>query len=232
MSYYQRIYWKRCDYMIKTYDDLIKYLSDIENFISREQGKREKVLEQIDENKNQIKSIQSEIELLEKVSILFQKTSEFARNQAKLQIESLVTNCLQYIFENNIEFKIEIEELRNKPNAEFYVITKEDNSIIKTKPELSRGGGVVDIISLALRIAFLQIHKPKIQGPLILDEPAKHVSEDYIFNVADFLKKTAEMFDRQIIIVTHNNHLAAIGTNAYRVTLNGTVSQVSKVTTD
>ena len=83
--------------------------------------------------------------------------------------------------------------------------------LIKTKPEQSRGGGVIDIISLALRIAFLQIHKPKIEGPLILDEPAKHVSEDYIFNVADFLKRASEMFNRQIIIVTHNNHLSAIG---------------------
>lgn len=67
---------------------------------------------------------------------------------------------------------------------------------------------------------------------MILDEPAKHVSEDYIFNVADFLKKTSEMFERQIIIVTHNNHLSAIGTNAYKVSLNGTISEVSRVNPD
>lgn len=218
--------------MIRTFEDLDKYLTRINSFISKEEGKKEKVLEQIEDSKKAINNIQSEVELLEKVSILFQKTSEFAREQARSQIESLVTNCLQYIFESNIEFKIEIEELRNKPSADFYVITKENDTIIKTKPELSRGGGVVDIVSLALRIAFLQIHKPKIQGPLILDEPAKHVSEDYIFNVADFLKKTAEMFERQIIIVTHNNHLSAIGTNAYRVTLNGTISEVNRVLPD
>ncbi|NLX61770.1 MAG: ATPase [Tissierellia bacterium] len=218
--------------MINSYEDLNKYLSQINAFISKEEGKREKIQEQIDNTKKALDNIQDEIDLLEKVNILFQKTSEFARNQAKFQIESLVTNCLQYVFENDIEFKIEIEELRNKPSADFYVITKENGTTIKTKPELSRGGGVVDIISLALRIAFLQIHKPKIQGPLILDEPAKHVSEDYIFNVADFLKKTSEMFERQIIIVTHNNHLSAIGTNAYRVTLKGTISEVSKVLID
>ena len=166
-----------------------------------------------------IKEINEQIELNEKVSILLQKTSEFARNQAKLQIESLVTNCLQYIFESNIEFKIEIEESYSKPNAEFYVITKDNDITVKNKPELSRGGGVIDIISLALRIAFLQIHKPKIEGPLILDEPAKHVSEEYIYNVAEFLKKASEMFQRQIIMVTHNNHLSAIGTNTYRVQL-------------
>lgn len=216
--------------MINSYETLDSYMSKIDSYISKELGKKEKILEQMKEYNDLIKSIQSEIDLNEKVSLLLQRTSEFARNQAKIQIETLVTNCLQYIFESNIEFKIEIEELYGKPNAEFFVITKEDNTIIKTKPEQSRGGGVVDIISLALRIAFLQVHKPKIEGPLILDEPAKHVSEEYIFNVADFLLRTSEMFDRQIIMVTHNNHLSSIGTNAYRISLKGTESKAEKIT--
>lgn len=215
--------------MIKNYNDLEEYLLRLNSYIAKEQGKKEKILEQIEENKSLIENIQNQIDINEKVSILLQKTSEFARSQAKIQIESLVTNCLQYIFENNMKFKIEIEELYGKPSADFFVITKHNDIIIKTKPELSRGGGVVDIISLALRIAFLQINKPQIEGPLILDEPAKHVSEDYIFNVADFLKKASEMFNRQIIIVTHNNHLSAIGTNTYKINLNETVSHVERL---
>lgn len=205
-------------------------MNQLKSYLSKESGKREKIIEEINDSNKKIAEINANIDLLEKVNILLQKTSEFAREQAKTQIEILVTNCLQYVFESNIEFKIEIEELYGKPNAEFYVITNDDGQIIKTKPELSRGGGVVDIISLALRISFLQVHKPLVEGPLILDEPAKHVSEDFIFNVADFLKKTSEMFNRQIIMVTHNNHLSSIGTNAYRVELKGTVSSVDKIT--
>jgi DNA repair ATPase RecN len=216
--------------MIQNIEELDNYLTEIKSFVTKEQGKKEKLLEQIEQNKIIIDEIQKEIELIEKVSVLLQSTSEFARNQAKIQTENLVTNCLQYIFENNIEFEIEIEELYGKPNAEFYVTTNAEDMIIKTKPELSRGGGVVDIISLALRIAFLQIHKPQIEGPLILDEPAKHVSEDYIFNVADFLKKASEMFERQIIMVTHNDHLASIGTTSYRIELEGSESHVQKIT--
>ena len=216
-------------YMINNYNHLEDYLIKLNSYIAKEQGKKEKILEQIEENKNIIENIQEQMDLNEKVSVLLQKTSKFARNQAKIQIESLVTNCLQYIFDNNMEFVIEIQELYGKPSAEFFVITKNDDIVIKTKPELSRGGGVVDVISLALRIAFLQINKPQIEGPLILDEPAKHVSEDYIFNVADFLKKASEMFNRQIIIVTHNNHLSSIGTNTYKVNLNQTVSNVERI---
>lgn len=218
--------------MIDNFEDLNQHLMKINSYVNKEQGKREKILEEININKNKIKEIQVDIDLIEKVSLLLQRTSEFARNQAKVQIESLTTNCLQFIFENNTEFEIEIEELYGKANAEFYVTTSLDDTIIKTKPEQSRGGGVVDIISLALRIAFLQVHKPRIEGPLILDEPAKHVSEEYIFNVADFLKRTSEIFERQIIMVTHNNHLSSIGTNSYKVGMKKTESYVESITPD
>lgn len=206
---------------------LEKDVNRLNEYISREEGKREKLIEHLNYNIDNLDNTLKEIELLEKVAILFQKTSEFAREQAKRQIETLVTKCLQFIFENNIEFTIELDEVRNKASAEFYVENDIDGIIIKTKPELSRGGGVVDIVSLALRIAFLQIHKPPIEGPLILDEPAKHVSEDYIFNVGEFLKKTSEMFNRQIIMITHNQHLSALGNKAYKVELLGSVSKCS-----
>lgn len=216
--------------MIMNLQELDNYLTNSKEYIARELGKRDKIKEQLEVQRKSLHNIEIEIELLSKVSILFQKTSEFAREQAKNQIESLVTKCLQFIFESDIEFLIEIEEQRGKSNAEFYVINKIEDILIKTKPELSRGGGVVDIVSLALRIAFLQTHKPKIQGPLILDEPAKHVSDEYIFNVADFLKQTSELFNRQIIMVTHNHHLASIGSNAYRVDIKGSESTVTRVT--
>ncbi len=216
--------------MITDLQELDNYLNTSKEYLARELGKRDKIKEQLKFQKETLNNIEIELNLLSKVSILFQKTSEFAREQAKNQIESLVTKCLQFIFESDIEFLIEIEEQRGKANAEFYVINKVEDILIKTKPELSRGGGVVDIVSLALRIAFLQTHKPKIEGPLILDEPAKHVSDEFIFNVADFLKQTSELFNRQIIMVTHNHHLAAIGSNAYRVELKGSESTVTSIT--
>lgn len=216
--------------MTDRYNALESDIDKLNNFLSREEGKRDKLKENLEKITCDLNKLNNEMDLLDKVTIIFQKTSEFAREQAKRQIESLVTKCLQYVFETDIQFKIEIDELRNKANAEFYVVNEEDDMIIKTKPELSRGGGVVDIISLALRIAFMQISKPPIQGPLILDEPAKHVSEEYIYNIGDFLKHSSEMFNRQIIMITHNNHLAAMGNKSYRVDLKGSESSCTPIT--
>jgi DNA repair ATPase RecN len=198
-------------------------------YIERQEGKREQLRDLKEDYSRQLESIVDHLVTLDKVMLLFQMTSDFARNQAKTQVETLVTKCLQYIFDSSIEFQIEIEELRNKASAEFYVINNTKEFFLKTKPEQSRGGGVVDIVSLALRISFLHTHKPPIAGPLILDEPAKHVSEEYIHNVGDFLKQTSEIFNRQIIMVTHNSHLAALSGNAYRVEYSGNSSVVSLI---
>ncbi len=215
--------------MINDIDELDRELKVLKDYISRETGKKEKLQEQYDEYLKNLDDINSQIELLEKVVILFQKTSEFARNQAKAQIENLVTKCLQFIFESDVKFSIEIEDLRNKASADFFVIDERDDIVIKTKPELSRGGGVVDIVSLALRIAFLQIHKPSIEGPLILDEPAKHVSQDFINNVGEFLKQTSDMFNRQIIMITHDNYLSSLSDKSYKVNLVDTISIVNEI---
>lgn len=218
--------------MIDRINELENNVDQLKTFLSRESGKRDRLLEEIKENQKKIEEADKKIDLLEKVNLVFKKSSEFARDQAKNQIENLVTNCLQFIFNSNIRFEIEISESYGKPNAEFYVITEFDDNTIKTKPEISRGGGIVDIVSLALRISFLQVHNPQIEGPLILDEPAKHVSEEYIYNVAEFLKETSKMFDRQIIMITHNNYLSEFADRAYRIELRGLESYITQIKQD
>lgn len=70
--------------------------------------------------------------------------------------------------------------------------------------------------------------KPRVQGPIILDEPGKHVSEDYIVPMIEFLKSVGETFGRQIILVTHNTHLTESADSAYYVRLSSGKSEVER----
>lgn len=172
----------------------------------------------------ELQKVLNNMELLNQVRVLLQKVSEYAREESRRQIEVSVTQCLAYIFDSDLEFKIEIKEVRGKPEAEFYVINNQNGSSLKTKPQEARGGGVVDIISLALRVAMLQCSSIKIDGPLILDEPAKHVSEGYITHVGEFLRQVTKTFGRQVIMVTHDRHLSEIADKAYRIELKEGIS--------
>lgn len=66
--------------------------------------------------------------------VLLQGSAEHARLQAKEQMETLVTNALQYVFGPQFRFEIELSEHGGKSAAEFYVITDWEGTPVKTKP--------------------------------------------------------------------------------------------------
>ncbi|GAQ26193.1 MULTISPECIES: ATPase [Tepidanaerobacter] len=217
-------------------EDLDRTINDIEKETQQlliefnvKKSIKEKLENDLSAKENELEEIRELMDVLEQVKFLLQRASEYAREQIKQQIEMLVTHCLQFVFGPNIEFQIELSEAANKTNAEFYVISDYDNFKVKTKPQDARGGGVVDVISLALRIAVIQSTNAYKNGPLILDEPAKHVSSEYIANVAQFLKQISDIFHRQIIMVTHNNYLSEIADAAYKVELKNGISDVTLV---
>lgn len=211
---------------LKQLDDNLNKLNEK---IFSEQGKIDILKENLNEIECKLKNIAEYSETLSKVKILFEKTAEYAREQSKKQVEDLVTKCLEFIFETDIEFLIELSTSRDIPVADFFVQNNyPEGYSVKAKPELSSGGGVVDIISLALRIAFIQIHQPRLDGPIILDEPGKHVSDDYIFNLGEFLKKSSTLFNRQIIMVTHNPHLSQISDKSFNVSIKNGITEVNE----
>lgn len=209
--------------------DFIYKFEKFSEYIEVENGKRNLLIEQIAELDSEISKKEKEEKKLEEVVILLQKVAEFARNQAKNQIEEIVTRCLQYILENDSSFFIDFSESRNLPIAQFYTVSQFSDYIVKTKPENSKGGGVIDIISLALRIAFLELFEPKIQGPLLLDEPGKHISSDYVYNFGEFIRECSLLFDRQIIMITHNDYLSQICDVSFNVEIKNGISYVTKI---
>lgn len=208
-------------------DDIKQLYRQAQDIYMTEKSKRDQLLAMRRQVQEQKEQAQKQLDILEKTRILLDHTADFARQQAKNQIERLVTSCLQFIFQSDIRFEIELSELRKRPEAEFYVISRYQDDVIKVRPQESRGGGVVDIISLAIRIAMLQSYNPPIGGPLILDEPAKHVSEEYINNVSEFLKEISRTFGRQVIMVTHNRVLSEVADRIYTVDYDENASKVS-----
>lgn len=207
-------------------DELERALSEARTELVRRKAEKEIHLDQLQDTVEKLKSCEETRELLDRVRLLFQLSVEHARQQAKQQLETLVTNALKYVFGSSIRFEIELSDHGGNPTAEFYVVSEWEGQEVKNRPQDARGGGVVDIVSLALRIALMETIKPRLQGPIILDEPGKHVSEDYIVPMVEFLKSVGDLFGRQIILVTHNTHLTESADCAYFVRLASGKSEV------
>ncbi|MBO8158360.1 ATPase [Thermosyntropha sp.] len=198
-----------------------------EENIKRREGEKEKLEQIITAKEKEIDEIKEKIYLYQQVNEIYKKAAEYAREKSKVAIENIVSRALSIVFSDDLKFEVEIKRERDKDSARFLVSSTYGGEFkITNEPQEARGGGVVDIISLALRIALLETSKFNNFGPLVLDEPAKHVSGEHIDNVAAFLRTVITTFNRQIIMVTHNQYLAESGDIVYEVKIEDGESQV------
>ncbi len=155
------------------------------------------------------------------VQALFTRVSDYARVQLKQRVEETVTAALQAVFATDaIRFEISMHEVGGKPTADWSVVSRYADMEIAQQPEDGRGGGVVDVVSLALRLALMELSRPKPGGPLLLDEVGKHVSSEYAPNMAEFVKQYARKTGRQVLLITHQSALAEVADKAFRVSMN------------
>ncbi len=196
----------------------------------RQRGEELKLLQDKEAREKRLLEVRDSAESLERVRLLLQEAASHAREQGRRQVEFMVTQALQFVFGGDLDFKVVIEDKRDRPEAEFYVCSNYGGDLrVETAPQDARGGGVVDVISLALRLALLQAFRPPVGGPVILDEPAKHVSEEFSPQVAQFLKSFSQSLGRQVIMVSHNQHLADSADVAYLVEMSQGRSSVRRV---
>lgn len=192
-------------------------------------GQKSLLLRQQTEKQDALGRARTDIEVWQQVQMLFAKASEFAREQLRQKLEETVTAALQAIFCNDrIRFEVEMKTVNGQPSASWQIISDFGDMPITASPEDAHGGGIVDVVSLALRLALLELARPKIGGPIIFDEPAKMVSLNYLPNVADFLKQYAKATGRQILMVTHAESLAEVADVSYIVSQTDGTSEVSR----
>jgi DNA repair exonuclease SbcCD ATPase subunit len=187
--------------------------------LERIKGRYEEKQKLFENITNKLKEDKEKIEIYKNVLLLFEKASVVARKKIKDEIEILVTHGLQSVFEDpNIEFKVEFVSRRNQIEADFYLEWTDQEKKIKGQITETYGGGVVDIVSLILRLVVLELLG--IPGPLFLDEPGKMISSQYISNFGKFLVEVTKTFKRQIILITHNELLSEYAMKTFNVKLN------------
>lgn len=186
---------------IKKMEDI---LSNLRIDLAIKKDRLDKLKNEKDEIEKKIEDLN--IDLSEKTSIALQKLSSAQRELAKERLEELGTQALKFSMGDKYRMIISLDPNSKKKIAEVFVL--DENTGIKTKPLSDNGGGIVDIMSIALRIVVLQSIVPVVEGPIILDEPFKMVSKEYVPLLSNFLLKVCKDFDRQIIVVTHNQFLA------------------------
>jgi len=131
---------------------------------------------------------------------IVQQLAQQIQQQTHNKIAGVVDRCLKTVFGDEYGFVIHFERKRGRTEAEL-VLLRDGNEI--DDPLNADSGGVVDVAAFALRLSCLILNKPPLRRILILDEPFKFVSAEYLGNVRMLLESLSKDFGIQIIMVTH-----------------------------
>lgn len=139
---------------------------------------------------------------------LIQTTAQETQSQLKYHIQALVQNALDAVFPTTYVFKVGFELRRGQTEVDIY-LDKDGEPI---DPMDASGGGVVDVVTFALRVVAWSLSSTA--PVLILDEPMKWVSAGRRQVCGELLRAVSDRLGLQIIMVTHD---PALVTQADRI---------------
>jgi len=152
------------------------------------------------------KALQSLLErqgLLDEASGVLNGIAAEIEHQTHRKIAALVSFCLEAIFDEPYGFQIVFERKRGTTEARL-VFLRDGHEI---DPMTASGGGVLDVVSFALRLACLVLARPARRRILFLDEPFRFLSRNYLPRMVELLQTLADQQGVQILMVTHRPEL-------------------------
>jgi hypothetical protein len=165
-------------------------------------------------------------ELYSKCSDVLSDISMRLQENTTQKITDIITSMLQYIFESEEEFVIEVDKKRKTPIANFYIKTMKGGKELLVDPISGDGGGKVEVIALGLRICALLLQNPQTDRILFMDEPLRFLSSKDTSGspvqsrALIFLKDLIQRYNIQVVAVTHNAEMKQMGDKVFDVRLN------------
>ena len=158
-----------------------------------------------------IQEAKGELEAAKMAREVITKVGKSIQTGVEGAFTSIVSLALQSVFGDTYQFQLRFTERRNQLEADLVLI--QDGN--ECSPIDSVGGGVVDICSLALRIAALIIQQSA--KVVVLDEPCRCLSTDLQNKASEMIKTLSEKLGIQFIIVTHEEELTACADKIFTI---------------
>jgi len=171
------------------------------NKLSESKGKLSLLQNQLDENKVLLEVNKRKLIAIEEAQIFIQQVAKATQEQLIFHVEDVVNLALNSLFPDEYVFSMKFDIKYGKTSANL-IFMKEGFPIDILK---AAGGGVVDIASLALRIAVWSLSKS--EDVLILDEPVRNIQPASLQATAwEIIKRLSKRLHLQFIIVSNSSN--------------------------
>ena len=174
---------------------------------------------------NMVKDLEKRINLIMKAQIFMQEVAQKTQSNIVLHIENIIDKALEAVFQDEYKFKFNFEQKRGKTEVEYFLERKDGNIVDVIN---GVGGGIIDIVSFALRIAVWTLLN-NCENIIILDEPFRFLSLELQERAGEILNELSKSLRIQFIIVTHNDKLIEFADEVFKISKNNDFSKIEKV---
>jgi len=199
--------------LILEYLEAKKEISRLERFYIGQESERNTLQTILDEQNASLILLETKKNNTRKGQIFLRQKASDTRVKALACIEDILTSAVQRIYGIDYRFIFEMKEVTTKEDdfTGLYTVLPSIEKTINGKKVIrpikgSNGGGLQEIISFLLRIAFGTYNE--YDGIYVFDEALAAVSKDGVMkNLLSFIKSLIKESDLQILLVTHSAEL-------------------------
>lgn len=153
--------------------------------------------EQLKAKQEEIKTLEGTLSSLKKIAGIFKRSAVSSQEYLSTYLTALVTDSIKVVFpDRNLIFRVQFSTVRD---TQCNVSLEEDGRKLSLFD--SEGYGVLDIISIVLRAAYIVLDKS--EKIMILDEPFRNLSVDRHEAASKMLYDLSHRLKMQIIVNTH-----------------------------
>lgn len=168
-------------------------------------GEARSVKSQVTNLEAEIGTLKQTVDDLRIVSEIIDQMTTDVQKEFLGTIEKIISDGLSSVFETRIEFKIS-PKVRNKVVTLDFTLLNEDGT--ETDVVDSRGGGLISLAGVLMRLLMIRLMRPVVQQVAVLDEPLGQLSSGFQPAAMELLAKVAQDLDIQIIMVSHQMEAA------------------------
>lgn len=221
------------------FQEIKRFCNQLERELIALEAERDTLRNLLAEQESKLKELETLKENNKKASIFIRQIAADTRLNAIASIEAIVTAALREIYGADYTFTMEMKEVSTKESENTGLFTilpcvekMIDGKLVKRPIKGSNGGGLQEIISLLLRIAFGTYNG--YQGVYIFDEALSAVSKDEVMkNLLIFLDKYFKELGLQVILITHSaDKFSQISNLNYLIFKEDGIAKAKKVSRD
>lgn len=137
----------------------------------------------------------SDLEAANGLKAVIQQVAKETQDKLRLRFEAIVQACLDAVFPDTYKFMMEFVSRRGQVEVDMWL----DHDGTRMDPLDSNGGGVVDVMSISLRLCCLTLSTNS--KLLLLDEPFGHLRGEARERLGELLSIISEKLNVQIFMV-------------------------------